>query len=144
MCPKALMVHQCTRVLLPFTTFYCFICLLQFFKEDVNYKACVYEGREISASSKTCSTLHGICCVCCNMPKQMALTSFFLCAQVHFPDVERVEWLNKVRSCELQLVRPSALSCHTAQILRAEPEKADASLLYCSIDRCLYLSLGAT
>lgn len=139
------MVHQCTRVLLPFAIFYCFICLLQFLKEEVNYKACIYEGREISASSKTCSTLHGICCVCCRKPKQMALTSFFLCAQVHFPDVERVEWLNKVRSSELQFVRPvcSELS-HSTNSAWAEPKKAVKSLRYGSIDQCLYLSLGAT
>lgn len=72
----------------------------------------MYEGRETSAYSKTCSVLCGIFCVRCSIPKRIACgTHFiFLCLQVHFPDVERVEWLNKVRSSELQFVRPAALS----------------------------------
>jgi len=69
------------------------------------------------------------------MPKQMVCgTHFiFLCIQVHFPDVERVEWLNKVRSSELQFVRPPALSCIPAQALLAKSEKVTKSLQYGSI-----------
>lgn len=111
--PRGIPIHHCTWVLLSFTIFYRLICILQFFKEVVNYKGYMYEGRRISAYSKTCFTLHATFCKCCTVLKQIARgTHFiFLCIQVHFPDVERVEWLNKVRSSELQLVRPPALSC---------------------------------
>lgn len=134
MCPEAYW-YISAHVLLPFTGFYCIICLSQFFKEVVNYKGCMYEGRGISAYSKTCSMLRDIFCTCCSMPKQMACgTHFiFLCIQVHFPDVERVEWLNKVRSSELQFVRPSALSCITAQTLWAKSDKVIKSLQYGSV-----------
>lgn len=133
--PRGILVHSCTCVLLPFTIFSYFICFYDFFKEVVNYKGCMDEGRGISAYSKTCSRHSGIFCMCCSMPKQMACGthSIFLCIQVHFPDVERVEWLNKVRSSELQLLRPSALSCTTAQTLRAKSEKVIKSLQYISI-----------
>lgn len=134
MCPEAYW-YISAHVLLLFIVFYCIICLSQFFKEVVNYKGCTYEGRGISTYSKTCSTLRDIFCTCCSMPKQMACgTHFiFLCIQVHFPDVERVEWLNKVRSSELQFVRPSALSCITAQTLWTKSDKVIKSLQYGSV-----------
>lgn len=132
--PRGILIHQCTWVLLPFTILYWLICILKFFKEVVNYKGCMYEGRGISAYSKACSTLLAIFCMCCSVPKQMARRThfIFLCTQVHFPDVERVEWLNKVRSSELQLVRPPALSCiPPIQTLWDKSEKV-TKLLQCS------------
>lgn len=94
----------------------------------------MYEGRRISAYSNTCSTLHATFCMRCSVLKQMTRgTHFiFLCIQVHFPDVERVEWLNKVRSFELQLVRPPARSCiPPIQTLWDKSEKV-TKLLQCS------------
>lgn len=105
--------------------FFYLLLFSQFFKAAINYKRCGYEGREISASSKSCSVLCGIFCIRCSILKRIACgTHFiFLHLQVHFPDVERVEWLNKVRSSELQFLRPSALSWIPAQTPLAKPDK---------------------
>lgn len=89
------------------------------------------EGSQLTLKHVPCS----IFCMCCSTLKQMACGTHFIliCIQVHFPDVERVEWLNKVRSSELQFVTPSALSCVTAQTLWAKSEKVIKSLQYGSI-----------
>uniref|UniRef100_A0A8C0AWQ0 SMP-LTD domain-containing protein n=1 Tax=Buteo japonicus TaxID=224669 RepID=A0A8C0AWQ0_9AVES len=52
------------------------------------------EGSQLTLKYVPCS----IFCMCCSTLKQMACGTHFIliCIQVHFPDVERVEWLNKV------------------------------------------------
>lgn len=145
--PRGILIHQCTWGFFPFTILYWLLCILQFFKEVVNYKECMCEGRGISAYSNNCSTLHAVFCMCGSVLKQMAHgTQFiFLCIQVHFPDVERVEWLNKVRSSELWLVRPPALSCiPPIQILRDTSEKAIKVLECSSIVSVSVLKYGVT
>lgn len=125
-------MHVCSFAFYYF--FYYFICFYDFFEEVVNYKGCMYEGRGISAYSNACSRHSGMFCMCCSMPKRMACgTHFiFLCIQVHFPDVERVEWLNKVRS----LNSASEAICselHRSTNSAAKSEKVITSLQYVSI-----------
>lgn len=66
------------------------------------------EGSQLTLTIVPHSMLSFACAAVCSNRWHMALTFIFLCIQVHFPDVERVEWLNKVRSSELWLVRPPA------------------------------------
>lgn len=73
----------------------------------------------VRAEGSQITTLCGIFGMWHSIPKQIecGIHFVFLCLQVHFPDVERVEWLNKVRSSELQSVRLCALSWIPAQTL---------------------------
>uniref|UniRef100_A0A663N5X0 Extended synaptotagmin 3 n=1 Tax=Athene cunicularia TaxID=194338 RepID=A0A663N5X0_ATHCN len=100
MCPEAYWYNSACVffcLLLFFTILFSFYV---FFREVVNYKGCMYEGRGISAYPKTCSMhapwylLHVL--KYAEMDGMWHSLLFFFFVQVHFPDVERVEWLNKV------------------------------------------------
>lgn len=95
------------------------------------------EGSQISTLCGIFGMWHGI-------PKQIAcgIHFIFLCLQVHFPDVERVEWLNKVRSSELQSVRLCALSWIPAQTLSLRRLVSYYNKV--QSQRRLYLSFGAS
>lgn len=76
-------------------------------------------------------------------PDCMCIHFIFLRLQVHFPDVERVEWLNKVRSSELRSVRLCALSWIPAWTLSLR-KLVNYNYNKVQSQRCQYLSFWAS
>lgn len=120
-------------VLLSFAGFYWFICLLQFPKEVVNSKGCMYECRGISALKFVPHPVVSLRCVAVWWNRwHVALTLFFFA--LRFTSLMLSEWSGWTRWVALKSsLWGHVLSCIAAQTLQAPSEKVLRSLQYGSV-----------